>query len=321
MPLKTSSRGRLARRAVALTACLLPATALAQDAREPVWVKPKLEAGQTMRFEFSFDLNLLQKPNNDADNAREVQRMQAGVLELKVDEVGPDGSALVSADVQRIVMTIKEGENQITYSSVGEVPSGDDAPAWAGLGKLLTGADITFAVTPEGKVESVSGLSEFETQAVEAAQGADLPGLFAPQVFARTIEPVFAVEGATGNRRVIGNGWQTVESVNLGAVGVMDVTHDFKLVTVEEGKAIMVGTPSVQVRRPTQANDAVPRVAVNDSTGYTRVEYDVSGQHVALREQVVRLDTTWTLGEPETEGYVRMDQVQNSKLTLRRLED
>jgi hypothetical protein len=321
MQVKTSTRGRFARRAIALTACLLPAAvAVAQDAGEPVWIKPKLEAGQTMRFEFGFDLSLLQKMDGDNENTRDINRRQEGVLALTVDEVGPDGSALVSGKVESVQLMVKDGERELTYSSK-DVPAGDDAPAWGGLGKLLTEAEIAFAVTPAGKVESVSGLSEFESAAFEAAQGADLAGLFSRQVFARTVEPIFSVDGAAGNRQIVGRGWQTTESVNLGAVGVMDVTHDFKFVTVQEGSAIMMGIPSVQVRRPTQARPEVAQVSVDDSTGYTRVEYSPDDQVLTLRDQVVRLATTWTLGEPDTEGYVKMEQVQNSKLSIKLIQD
>lgn len=313
----------MGRRGTSMVGAAVAAAALAgagiawaqAPAAAPVHFDPQFTAGQTVRYEIAFEETIEQTLQGAAPTT--TTRSQAATIALTFSEVARDGSALVTAKVEKAAMSMKSGDTTLAYT-VPPAAAEAGAEGVADLGRLLAAAEITFAVTADGKVEDLAGLTEFVEAAQSAAPFTEIAGVFSPGVLTKTLEPLFTVDGAALERRSPQATWETTEEVNLGRTGVMDIITAFTFAGVQDGTAQVAGTPTVRVRRPTQPAPEVANVSVEETSGYTRIEYDTQNHHVKAREQVFRQKSVWTLGQEGAEGFVRIDQAQSSKKSVKR---
>lgn len=299
--------------AIGVTGGVMPVTSAAMQQGGVSFV-PSLSVGQTMAYDAEWTAVISQSVGEGADATRQAQRiLNKAELRFEVLEVGPDGRARVKAMVPSVSMMHRAGDESRQF----EHPLPEDTAvigvAWSGLGERLSRMEITFEVDAAGQVGRVSGLEPFVNACREASPDLDLTGMFTPAQFTATVQGMFDAGGARGEQRNVGDSWDISQTTPLGAAGVLDITDTWRFVTVEEGIATLVATPELSLRRPTNPQPNTPTVALGDSTGFTRIGWNVEAEKLQARESMLRMTTTWGAGDVQ----IVQTQSVTTKLTAK----
>lgn len=288
-------------------AAALSATALGQQTLN---VDPGLEKGDT--FEYSLNYNLSLEQRREDGTVRKVTRRQNAEMAFEVLTANEDGSLRVGLDVTAVELSVQDGDNTYGYSFPYEGdPPGDDAPDWATIGKTIADAEIAFDVSPEGVIGSFEGLDPIMDASSSMGQQLELPGFLAPDSLRANLQPIFSCDGARGQERRVGRGWQTQERVSLGRIGVLEITHDWRFPTVADGVAVLVSQPSTELLLPEEEqSDEAGSVTLRDSSGFIRDNWNIEAQRLDLRQTMRTMTTYWKLGETT----VQQDQRSRTKL-------
>lgn len=287
---------------------------LAQDA---VTLVRKLHPGQELSYAFHRDLKVSQTPSGAAEGdqpaAAESSIVQSGTITLTVAAVRDDGVADVRIRFSDLKLSADTPDGAQQFDSAAPAQPADKAPEagadeaasepslLSALGNALASAPMSCSIAPDGTVRGLNGYESVIAVLGKApAEERWLSGMFMPDALILAIEQLVAVEGATGPRKP-GDGWQTTQRTGLGSAGALEVTTDWRLDSIENGIAKIVGEESLDLLVPQQADQSSPRVQLGESSGSSEIAWSVAdGALISLRQEQ-KAATTWSLGELSVE--------------------
>jgi hypothetical protein len=155
---------------VALLLLALPGQA--QDA-EPTNLRPAWSVGQSATYDFWGKTQKQETANVMGQQRSETTTfVSEGRMRWQVDAVNDDGTRTCTMQLQKLVFSIRAGENEPMVLD-SENPSGD-APAFDQLIAAMIQSPLKVTVNADGTIGSIEGIDALADAAGEEARGADL---------------------------------------------------------------------------------------------------------------------------------------------------
>lgn len=302
----------------ASAAAFVSNAALAQNADGRVSFVPSLEAGQSMRYVLDLDASVRQQEGEQrAFNQRVDQTITLDFEVVTVDDRG----AVIDAKIIGLNLGAMWGDRMYTYEwprLTTDVPL--RLPPILILEKMGEATrDARVKVRVDLPLDAEPGrvvVSGFEDIA-ESLEGQDVfdatvLGLLANEQIADALSGAFFVEGASGKQIRQGAGWQTVDRINLGPAGAMDIATSWVFASLEQGVATVRGTPRASIARPASADPASPGARLDAQESSIEIQWNTDLGRADSRVSKQAMTTVWTLGP------LTLSQQQDTTLTITR---
>lgn len=281
--------------ALALSALLLLAPpAHAQDSAA---LAPNLELGRLLNYTVSVSTEVNQ---TIAAETRAQQTSHVANARFRVISTDVEGVAQLEVTFERVGITLVENNvPTVTAIAVRDIDTGEAESTPAGeLAQTLLDCTVRLLLTDDLTLEYQSGFEPF----LQAAAGADdldpgFVGIFAPDRFTQVVAPIFDADGAAKVNVSQGLGWQTEDSISLGAAGVLDITDNWRVSEFGPAAVTYEGTGDLTLRKPQGDDPARPDVNVNQYEVTTSATYNRVSEMLTNRTRTMSLGTTFTLGD------------------------
>lgn len=290
---------------IVLAAAGLLALAPAHASAKPIDMKPQLREGQTMIYQMVMRLGVSQSTDNA--QAMESSITSSATIEITIAEVKKDGTARADMRVKQVDLTGKMNGQETGYSWPMNVELGENAPAMAHLGEVLSNETIKLYVSPSGAVGVTGGLDNF-VEAAEEIAGTDsrLLGFFSPDTLGTTLTPLFSVDGANRRSRNAGDKWTNTEIVPLTPIGLMNVSSSFKFDSFKNATASYSGQTTFEFQPNKKRRRSLAAIEIVNQSGRIIGHFDTALGIMHDRTSNTRIQTRWVLGD------ISMEQTQDS---------
>lgn len=232
---------------------LAVALLLTVSAHAQVTFEPSFEPEHVDRFRIEATLTVQQ----EGEEAIEPRSLSHTVdIRLTTAHVDASGRAIVSLAFDRVDVTLSDGDREQHFRWPTEDEGETDlALAWS----MLADDVLRVIVNPDGRIRGVEGVESLGQRLEDVDEAGPMLGLFAPDVIAQTLTPIWAIDPA-GDVRTPGDEWIIAERRAITGQRRIQLNRTYVLDALDEQRATMTIASSVEMlplATPTQVDVSV----------------------------------------------------------------